>query len=78
MDRGAARPQKARQIGDDAAIVVETVGAGKKCAGRLVIGEKKYAGDENRKSPVGAVTIRVNAANLAFVVGSLTSRDAVP
>ena len=33
--------------------------------GRLVIGEKKYAGDENRKSPVGGVTIRVNAANLA-------------
>ena len=33
--------------------------------GRLVIGEKKYAGDENRKSPGGAVTIRVNAANLS-------------
>ncbi|MCW0198527.1 head GIN domain-containing protein [Sphingopyxis sp.] len=32
--------------------------------GRLVIGEKKYAGDENRRTPPGAVTIRVNAANL--------------
>lgn len=32
--------------------------------GRLVIGEKKYAGDENRRALPGAVTIRVNAANL--------------
>ena len=32
--------------------------------GRLVIGEKKYAGDENRRASPGAVTIRVNAANL--------------
>jgi hypothetical protein len=32
--------------------------------GRLVIGEKKYAGDENRRTPPGPVTIRVNAANL--------------
>jgi hypothetical protein len=32
--------------------------------GRLVIGEKKYAGDENRRTPLGPVTIRVNAANL--------------
>ena len=32
--------------------------------GRLVIGEKKYAGDENRRAPPGPVTIRVNAANL--------------
>lgn len=32
--------------------------------GRLVIGEKKYAGDDNRRTPPGAVTIRVNAANL--------------
>lgn len=32
--------------------------------GRLVIGEKKYAGDENRRTPPGAVTIRINAANL--------------
>lgn len=33
--------------------------------GRLVIGEKKFAGDESRKSPVGGVVFRVNAANLA-------------
>ena len=32
--------------------------------GRLVIGEKKYAGDENRRTSPGPVTIRVNAANL--------------
>ena len=32
--------------------------------GRLVIGEKKYAGDENRRTPPGPVTIRINAANL--------------
>lgn len=32
--------------------------------GRLVIGEKKYAGDENRRSLPGGVTVRVNAANL--------------
>lgn len=32
--------------------------------GRLVIGEKKYAGDENRRSLPGGITVRVNAANL--------------
>ena len=32
--------------------------------GRLVIGEKKYAGDESRRTAPGAVTVRVNAANL--------------
>lgn len=32
--------------------------------GRLVIGERKFPGDENRRAPRGAVTIRVNAANL--------------
>lgn len=40
--------------------------------GRLVVSEKKYAGDENRSTPSGAVTIRVNAANLqsATLVGA--------
>lgn len=32
--------------------------------GRLVIGGKKYAGDENRRTSPGAVTVRVNAVNL--------------
>ncbi len=32
--------------------------------GRLVIGQKTYAGDENRRTPRGPVTIRINAANL--------------
>jgi hypothetical protein len=32
--------------------------------GRLVISERKFAGDENRRAPRGAVTIRINAANL--------------
>lgn len=32
--------------------------------GRLVISERKFAGDENRRAPRGPVTIRVNAANL--------------
>ena len=32
--------------------------------GRLVIGEKKYAGDQNSRSQPGPVTVRVNAANL--------------
>lgn len=32
--------------------------------GRLVIGERKFAGDENRRAPRGTVTIRINAANL--------------
>lgn len=32
--------------------------------GRLVIGERKFAGDENRRAPRGAVTIRVNVASL--------------
>ena len=40
--------------------------------GRLVIGEKKYAGDESRRSQPGPVTVRVNAANLksATLAGS--------
>ncbi|WP_428679606.1 head GIN domain-containing protein [Sphingopyxis sp.] len=44
--------------------------------GRLVIGEKKYAGDENRRAQSGAVTVRVNAANLksATLAGSGTLR----
>ena len=32
--------------------------------GRLVISERKFAGDENRRAPRGPVTVRVNAANL--------------
>ncbi|MBL0915921.1 MAG: DUF2807 domain-containing protein [Sphingopyxis sp.] len=44
--------------------------------GRLVISEKKYAGDEKRTSPQGVVTVRVNAANLRSATlagaGSLT------
>jgi hypothetical protein len=32
--------------------------------GKLVIGEKQFAGDENRRTPQGPVTIRINAANL--------------
>ncbi len=32
--------------------------------GRLVIGERQFAGDENRRAPRGAVTIRINVANL--------------
>lgn len=32
--------------------------------GKLVIGERQFAGDENRRSPQGGVTIRVNAVNL--------------
>ncbi|OWQ95152.1 head GIN domain-containing protein [Sphingopyxis witflariensis] len=32
--------------------------------GRLVISERKFAGDEKRRTPRGAVTIRINAANL--------------
>ena len=32
--------------------------------GRLVISERKFAGDESRRGPRGPVTIRVNAANL--------------
>lgn len=32
--------------------------------GRLVISERKFPGDENRRAPRGGVTIRVNAANL--------------
>lgn len=40
--------------------------------GRLVIGKKTYAGDENRRASSGPVTIRVNAANLrsATLAGS--------
>lgn len=32
--------------------------------GKLVISEKKFAGDDKRAAPQGAATIRVNAANL--------------
>lgn len=32
--------------------------------GRLVISERKFAGDEKRRAPQGAVTLRVNAAGL--------------
>ncbi len=32
--------------------------------GRLVIGQRQFAGDADRKAPRGAVTIRINAANL--------------
>ena len=32
--------------------------------GKLVIGQKQFAGDDKRRSPEGAVTVRVNAANL--------------
>jgi len=40
--------------------------------GRLVIGQKIYAGDEDRRQPLGRVTLRINAANLqsATVVGA--------
>lgn len=40
--------------------------------GRLVISERKYAGDENRPSAPGGLTIRINAANLqsATLVGA--------
>lgn len=32
--------------------------------GKLVIGERRFAGDEKRRGPRGPVTVRVNAANL--------------
>ncbi|WP_293698635.1 MULTISPECIES: head GIN domain-containing protein [unclassified Sphingopyxis] len=32
--------------------------------GRLVIGQRQFAGDTDRRAPRGAVTIRINAANL--------------
>ncbi len=32
--------------------------------GKLVIGERQFAGDEKRRAPRGPVTVRVNAANL--------------
>lgn len=32
--------------------------------GRLVIGQRQFAGDEKRRAPHGPVTVRVNAANL--------------
>lgn len=32
--------------------------------GRLVIGQRQFAGDTNRRAPRGAVTIRINAVNL--------------
>ena len=40
--------------------------------GRLMISARKFAGDEARRAPRGAVTIRVNAANLrsATLVGA--------
>ena len=39
--------------------------------GRLVIGQRQFAGDDKRREPLGQVTVRVNAANLrsATVVG---------
>ena len=39
--------------------------------GRLVIGQRQFAGDETRREPPGQVTVRINAANLrsATVVG---------
>ena len=42
--------------------------------GRLVISERKFAGDESRRGPRGPVTIRVNAANLrAATIGGAGS-----
>lgn len=40
--------------------------------GRLVVGQKIYAGDENRRQPLGPLTLRINAANLrsATLVGA--------
>ncbi|MBL8649750.1 MAG: DUF2807 domain-containing protein [Sphingopyxis sp.] len=40
--------------------------------GKLVIGQKIYAGDGDRRQPLGRVTLRINAANLqsATVVGA--------
>lgn len=40
--------------------------------GKLVIGQKIYAGDENRRQPLEPVTLRINAANLqsATLVGA--------
>ena len=40
--------------------------------GRLVIGQRQFAGDGDRRAPRGAVTIRINAANLraATMVGA--------
>ncbi|WP_428628404.1 head GIN domain-containing protein [Sphingopyxis sp.] len=35
--------------------------------GRLVIGQREFAGDADRRAPRGAVTIRINAANLRSV-----------
>ncbi|WP_447931696.1 head GIN domain-containing protein [Sphingopyxis fribergensis] len=32
--------------------------------GKLVIGERQFAGDEKRRGPRGPVTVRINAANL--------------
>jgi len=44
--------------------------------GRLIIGQRKFAGDEERSAPHGAVVIRINAANLRSATlagaGSLT------
>lgn len=33
--------------------------------GKLVIGERRFAGDEKRRAPRGAAVVRVNAANLS-------------
>ena len=40
--------------------------------GRLVIGMKQFAGDDKRRTPLGTVTVRINAANLrsATLVGA--------
>lgn len=40
--------------------------------GKLVIGMRQFAGDDKRRAPLGAVTLRINAANLraATLVGA--------
>jgi hypothetical protein len=40
--------------------------------GRLVIGQRQFAGDDKRRTPLGTVTVRINAANLrsATLVGA--------
>lgn len=40
--------------------------------GRLVIGQRRFAGDDKRRTPLGTVTVRINAANLrsATLVGA--------
>lgn len=40
--------------------------------GKLVIGQRQFAGDDKRRTPLGTVTVRINAANLrsATLVGA--------